>query len=310
LCVAPHGAGPRRDELKASVFRLYRLLNVVHALTYESVNPLLPRSLDGYRQLGLLTREEVHALELTANRKRDTVITWIARMLFEMWSNGSMHGSSAPQLTSALRDLRGNCAKHHDMFVRNQPNTWYALMTMIVDYQVGLTIVGAPFSLMNVNYHEAFVAKSWQYLQFSTIIGVFLVASSYWSGLSMLKLLHNPFTAEHDAFNTDGLLGSTERCLYMQLRVPFVQAMEPQVAEDSGVTSENGGDAIPPPPAARKLRAGLAGVRGVVQLNHFRKNMHALRRQRIATLRSSPPPCPPRSRFLVSSGSATPTTSI
>jgi len=251
------------------VFRLYRLLNVVHALTYESVNPLLPSSLDGYSQLGLLTREEARALKLTANRKRDAVIAWIARLFFAMWRDGSLSSSSAPQLTAALRDLRGHCAKHHDMFVRNQPNTWYALMTMIVDYQVGLALVGSPFSLLNRYEHESLlVSEPWnKYVQFSVIFGVFLVASSYWSALMMVRLLHNPFTAEHDAFNTDGLLGSTERCLFMQLRVPFhSQAAEPPGAQDGAAAP--GEDTIPPPRVAAtgKLRTG---VRGVIHFNRF-----------------------------------------
>ena len=51
-------------------------LNVVHGLTFQSVHPHMPKNLNGFVCLGLLTETEAVILTNCANKQRDRVVTW------------------------------------------------------------------------------------------------------------------------------------------------------------------------------------------------------------------------------------------
>lgn len=45
-----------------------------------------------------------------------------------------------------LARLRGICMRHHDLFVRNMPNVWFAIAKLLADYLVGLHLFALSFS--------------------------------------------------------------------------------------------------------------------------------------------------------------------
>ena len=61
-------------EAKAAVYDLYRYLNAIHALLYQSVVPHLPQKPSEMIQLGLLTKGEAEILGQAANKQRDLLL--------------------------------------------------------------------------------------------------------------------------------------------------------------------------------------------------------------------------------------------
>lgn len=70
------------------------------------------------------------------------------------------------------------------------------------------------------------MGDDWQHLLMTSLLTFFtstLVASAYWLAWSMVSLLSNPFTipGNGDCYNTDALIGATERQLFATLRAQF-----------------------------------------------------------------------------------------
>ena len=59
----------------------------------------------------------------------------------------------------------------------------------------------------------------------------FLVSCAYWLPWSMIGVLLNPFAAGLDAYNTDALLASTERTLFVSMRALFDRKTPPDPKE-------------------------------------------------------------------------------
>ena len=99
---------PDDMTVRKRLFRLYRYLNWVHALTYASVHPFLPSDLVGYISLGLATPSEVRLLYQMENKKRDCLITWVAGEIESLIRDGQLRELAvSPTL---IPELRGICA--------------------------------------------------------------------------------------------------------------------------------------------------------------------------------------------------------
>ena len=98
------------EETKALVYDLYRYLNAVHTILYQSVTPhheCLPSA--NLVKLGLLTQGEMALLEPTGEA-RDTVLTWAAQIVDTLVRKGKM--SQGHRIDLAFQKLRGSCAEH------------------------------------------------------------------------------------------------------------------------------------------------------------------------------------------------------
>jgi len=211
---------PDDPRTRALLFRLYRHLNTVHALTYQSVHPKLPRQLDGFVQLGLLTPREVEKLKPMQNKVRDTLVAWVGGTIELLIREGRVRELAVGNMMIA--GLRGICARHHDLFVRNMPNVWFAIAKLLVDYLVYLQLLQLALLLDFSQYDESGGPVALLLVaSLITFIASFLVASAFWMAWAMVTLLHNPFQACGDSYNSDALLGSTERQLFAVLRSRF-----------------------------------------------------------------------------------------
>jgi len=206
---------PGDPTVRRKLFKLYRYLNLVHSITYQSVNPYIPQTLEEYIPLGLLCSNEVRVLEPLQFKARDVVITWVAAEIEDLVRTHHIRELAVTPQT--VQSLRAICARHHDLFTRNNPNCWVAIMKLVTDYVVVLTVVGLPFILLGKNDGKS----AGHCFQPWTIFGVFLIVSAYQACMRLVLVLDQPYDREDDSYNCDALLVSTERCLFSQLRALF-----------------------------------------------------------------------------------------
>jgi len=208
---------PVNKPVRQKLFKLYRYLNLAHGITYQNVSPCLPQTLDGFIDLGLATPNEVRVLAPLEFKARDIVVAWIAQQIEDLVRDGQIREMAINP--ESVQGLRGILARHHDLFVRNNPNTYWALMRQVTDYIVLLTVLGFPFMLNEVGTVADHTAA--QALQPWVIVGVFLIVSAFTSSMRMCQILDQPFDTEDDSYNCDALLASTDRVTFSALRALF-----------------------------------------------------------------------------------------
>ena len=136
-------------EAKAAVYDLYRYLNAIHALLYQSVVPHLPQKPSEMIQLGLLTKGEAEILGQAANKQRDLLLTWAGQRVEALRQSGHIDGGVLA-LSFSLLKLRAMCARHHDLFLRHMPNIWFAASRLLVDLLIALLLIQLPLNAVDV----------------------------------------------------------------------------------------------------------------------------------------------------------------
>jgi len=217
---------PDDQETRRLLFQLYRYLNVVHGLTYQNVHPQMPQTPYGFVYLGLLKEIEASILMNCGNKQRDCVVAWCGGVMEEMARKELV----APCTTYApmVTGLRGITAKHHDGFVRNMPNIWYAVGRLLADCLVYLNLLALPLKLHRLPSSEIWDSADvwsnhWMLVIFCLLVvaGGFVISCVYRLPWSMIGVLLNPFGTGVDAYNTDALLASTDRMLFVSMRALF-----------------------------------------------------------------------------------------
>ena len=211
------------EETKALVYDLYRYLNAVHKILYQSVTPhleCLPSA--NLVKLGLLTQGEMALLEPTGEA-RDTVLTWAAQIVDTLVRKGKM--SHGHRIDLAFQKLRGSCAEHGDLFLRNMPNSWFAASRFLVDILILLMLLELPLSGLDMSTYNGYDEPPARALAIHcvvTAVSAFIAAFAYGAAWSVVALLNNPFAAELDSVNVDPLKGETEGKLFAFLRAGIV----------------------------------------------------------------------------------------
>ena len=211
------------EETKALVYDLYRYLNAVHKILYQSVTPhleCLPSA--NLVKLGLLTQGEMALLEPTGEA-RDTVLTWAAQIVDTLVRKGKM--SQGHRIDLAFQKLRGSCAEHGDLFLRNMPNSWFAASRLLVDILILLMLLELPLSGLDMSTYNGYDEPPARALAIHcvvTAVSAFIAAFAYGAAWSVVALLNNPFAAELDSVNVDPLKGETEGKLFAFLRAGIV----------------------------------------------------------------------------------------
>lgn len=210
-------------EIRKQLFKIYRYLNLIHALCYKKISPTigaLDIKIDFVNTLGLLTPTEAQVLLVADNKMRDTVVTWLSIGCSElMRMDGIDRDFATLQLSRAVRDVRDITENHHDLFVRDNPNLYLQLMYLVVNGILILAICGYPFSLL-VKTPSSFPGLPC--VQPVVLIGVFVVTASFRTAYSLLARLRNPFSWTRDRIKVDSLLASTDRTVFAILRASFV----------------------------------------------------------------------------------------
>ena len=233
-------------EAKAAVYDLYRYLNAIHALLYQSVVPHLPQKPSEMIQLGLLTKGEAEILGQAANKQRDLLLTWAGQRVEALRQSGHIDGGVLA-LSFSLLKLRAMCARHHDLFLRHMPNIWFAASRLLVDLLIALLLIQLPLNAVESHVLDAEGHAVDSHLQSIhcaiTAVGAFFVAFAFGAAWSVVELLSNPFAAEIDTYNVDPLLASSERCLFVQLRSAIIgRELLSRAARESPVASAGADD--------------------------------------------------------------------
>eukprot|EP00930_Biecheleria_cincta_P039858 TRINITY_DN27358_c0_g1_i1.p1 TRINITY_DN27358_c0_g1~~TRINITY_DN27358_c0_g1_i1.p1 ORF type:complete len:878 (+),score=132.75 TRINITY_DN27358_c0_g1_i1:97-2730(+) len=223
-------ADPSSEACKRLAFNVYRYLTVVHLFVYKSKHPWLAElTMDDIIALGLLTEAEVRRLKPADNKMRDAVVGWLSREIQLGLHHGLLHSSCATTCLDQLAGLRGKMAAFHDTFTLNQPNMYASMMTAVVDMLVLLFVISTPFTM--------FVYQQGCF-QWYVVGGCAYLIVPWVSCLQIISIVADPFTAKHDFFNVDSLMGSSEQVAFHNLRTSFdfpVQEEPPRdVVEESG----------------------------------------------------------------------------
>ena len=212
------------EQTKELVYDLYRYLNAIHKMVYQSVTPhleCLPSA--GFVKLGLLTQGEMALLEPMANKQRDTLITWAGQIVDTLIRNGKIRNEI--RVEKPFQKLRGSCASHHGLFVRNMPNSWFAASRLLVDILIVLMLLELPLSGLDMSTYNGYDEPPARALAIHcvvTAVSAFIAAFAYGAAWSVVALLNNPFAAELDSVNVDPLKGETEGKLFAFLRAGIV----------------------------------------------------------------------------------------
>ena len=112
--------GPNPDKVvRKKLFKIYRYLNVIHALCYIHASPSLADldlETDFVHKLGLLTADEAYALLAIEVKQRENVLSWLTAEVILLLQMESVNGDHVGlELINSIRGLRGTCATHHGM---------------------------------------------------------------------------------------------------------------------------------------------------------------------------------------------------
>jgi len=234
---------PVSHPVRQKLYKIYRYLNLVHALCYKSVSPTvgpLQIETDFVDRLGLLLPEEVEVLLPMDNKIRDTVVAWLSSDVLDLLHTEGVRSDYVLELAASIRELRSICARHHDLFVRDNPNMYLDVLSAVVNLWLFLVILGYPFSLAVYTPHgyRGLLPPSAQPI---TAIGVFVLVCSMRVALCFVTRLRNPFSWTADRIKVDSLMAGSDRTVFAFLRARFdsrtaTKKMSTQ-PEDSGMLS-------------------------------------------------------------------------
>ena len=224
--------GVPNADIRRRLFRIYRYINLIHALCFHHVSPTLKTldvEYDFVRTLRLLECDEADEIANMGNKKRDAVIGWLAGDIAELTRLPGVNGRFvADTLARALAEVRALTARHHDLFVRDNPNFYLDLMILVVNTLLFLVVISYPFSLL---VYSNKILKLLPCFQPIVMIAVFAMVASFRTAYSLLARLRNPFSWSRDRISIDSLLASTDRTIFVSLRANF-RGSDRQTIED------------------------------------------------------------------------------
>lgn len=220
LLIGSGVTNPQDIETRRGIFRVYKYLLLLHALCYKNISPTLKGMSidDDFVKVGLCTKNESKLLMNYANKQRDAVKCWLGGQVHQLVRAGQSD-IALPTVTIYLCKIRGDMARFHDMFVRQQPNAFVAVCVVALDIFIALVSLGFPVALLTYDFknvdNPVICFQPWVFL------GVFLVVFAFYGCMHVITLLQNPFNTTIDTIFVDNLMASTERCLFFNMRALF-----------------------------------------------------------------------------------------
>ena len=202
------------------LYTIYRYLNVIHILCLKSFSPTL-RELNNdisilSSDLNLLTEEEIGMVALMDNKARDGMIGLLSVAiddLLKLSDEENIVVSKGTVLSAKICDLRSECAKLHDLFVRDNPNEYTASIGVFIQIFKALILLASPLGMIQESTYGVLTC-----IQPGVFIGVLFTFLSLSFPFILFKALQNPF-AEEGGIDVDNLIASTELCLFHTTRV-------------------------------------------------------------------------------------------
>eukprot|EP00588_Corethron_pennatum_P008948 CAMPEP_0194275836 /NCGR_PEP_ID=MMETSP0169-20130528/8576_1 /TAXON_ID=218684 /ORGANISM="Corethron pennatum, Strain L29A3" /LENGTH=517 /DNA_ID=CAMNT_0039019401 /DNA_START=201 /DNA_END=1754 /DNA_ORIENTATION=+ len=212
-------AKPPDIVVRKHLYKIYRYLNCLHAITYQSVSIELDDMQienEFIDVLNLLTKEEVERLVPMDNKMRDCMVGWLGIEAISFLKHDSVAGKFvAHSLMDSLKDLRGIAGNHHDLFIQDRANSFTTCMRYFIFAYIFLIIFSYPFTLS--------ISEGNMCLQPMVLRGI-LVNTSFLQIIMMVAaILRHPFCFLADPVKVSSFLAGTERCLFANMRGTFVE---------------------------------------------------------------------------------------
>jgi len=173
---------------------------------------------DYVHKLGLLTEDEAILVSSMENKARDGMLTLLAHTMGELLNETRMADTSSQRmvLNQKICDLRANCARLHDLFLRDNPNEYIMFMNVLTFTYSCLVVLGYPILLLSYSSFEDNGGRTCT--QPGIWLGVFFVLLSLSIPSVMFDSLQNPFDKNGDRINVDNLMASSDLCLFQNMR--------------------------------------------------------------------------------------------
>ncbi len=174
---------------------------------------------DYVHKLGLLTRDEAILLSSMENKARDGTLTLLAHMIGQLLTESTTTDSTSQRmiLNEKIDTLRGNCARLHDLFVRDNPNEYIMFMDVLTFTYGCLVVLGYPILLMLYDSSSG-GGDDVSCIQPGIWFGVFFVQLAMTIPSALFDALQNPFDKDGDRIDVDNLMASSDLCLFQNMR--------------------------------------------------------------------------------------------
>lgn len=206
-----------KPSVQKKMYRIYRLINVLHMIHYRSFSPSLQtvELEDFVTTLNLLEEDEAIAVGLFEGKAREALVATIQVAIKDLAEevDDKYAQSVHRQIPGSLCELRGWTAEMHDLFVRDNPNEYIASLGLLVWIYGALVVIGFPIIL-----HTS--SETSNCLQPAVFLAVFIVVFSLAFPSLLFKTLQNPF-ADDTGINVDNLMASTELTLFQIMRIQW-----------------------------------------------------------------------------------------
>ena len=205
---------PTKEASKELAFRVYRYTVVAHLMVYKyiAINPWFEEmTLQDVIDCGLLTKHEASLIAPSEGTKHELLVSWISKEIFDGVKDGLLSHELCPAIMLPTH-LRGAMGALTGNLLTNQPNLWAALMRLVCDILVIMFVFGNPF----INF--MFEAGPFQIYAF---LFTTFQAIPYLCAHILVKTLADPYTGQHDMFNTDSLVAWAESVCFTNLRCKF-----------------------------------------------------------------------------------------
>lgn len=216
--------------VRRKLFRVYRLLNLIHAETYRTVSPTvgpLDRATD-YVTMGLITEDEVRRLAATQfDQIRAVALSWLVDAVNDLLASVGVVGEHAGVIVmESVAKLRGACGAHGSWFIKDNPNLYWQVMFCTVGLWLALILAGYPFSLLIYtdtasNAAESAGALGTACFQPMVLLGVFIMAAAIRTALMLVYIARNPFIWPRERIKVDNLLALSDRTMFAHIRSNF-----------------------------------------------------------------------------------------
>ena len=200
------------------LYTIYRYLNVIHILTLKSFSPSLSdltKDLSIFTtELNLLTEKEVTLLDNMDMKAREGMIALLTVEIDNLLI-GSKSGVLVPKgtvLFTKICDLRSQCSKLHDLFVRDNPNEYTTSIGLFIFLYKVIVACASPLRL---HQKSSGILGCFQPGVFGGVFFTFIAISF---PTILFTALQNPFS-EHGGIKVDNLMASTELTLFQTTRI-------------------------------------------------------------------------------------------
>jgi len=222
---------PMTKLSKGKLYTIYRYLNVIHILCYKSFSPSLNVLDDDIfifaTKLKLLTTDEAGIISSMENKVREGMAALLSNAVDNQLKLSDKEKnviSRGTVLSSKICDLRAECAKLHDLFVRDNPNEYMVSIQLLIDIFKILVLLASPsWGLFHGSIFGILAC-----IQPGVFLGVFFTFFSLSFPCVIFKALQNPF-AENSGINVDNLIASTEFSLFQIMRALWYNDNEAHV---------------------------------------------------------------------------------